>query len=363
MDSETPLFFGVLRVPMAAQNTHEPLYDDRPSERSRAETMAAGAELRGLAARRPKSLFMGCFGWKEPAWRGLIYTKTSGEQSIFSEEGLAAYAAHPLVNCLSLERGYYRPYRARELSALAACVPEHFRFLVRAPQTVTDVMLRDRWGNAKGPNPDYLNPDEAARFISETARGLGEKCGAVVFEMAPPPKGAIRSTGDAVRLTEHIARFAAEVQERNLAGLTLAVELRSTRLLTPRLLSGLKDAGVRYSVGLHMLMPGILRQTSALKRYEGVPDDVADWALSAPLIIRWSRSAALSHVNFRAGERLWASDPLTRSGIVSLLLRAAAGGQEAYLAVSDRAEGSAPRTLLSILSEYAESAAAARRGA
>lgn len=74
-----------------------------------------------------------------------------------------------------------------------------------------------------------------------------------------------------------------------------------------------------------------------------------DWRLSGPLFVRWHRRARFRLFSVRDPESKSAGDPVTRTLIASLVMRAVRSGVPAYVLAGDDAEGDAPRTLLDIL--------------
>ena len=105
-----------------------------------------------------------------------------------SKQGLAAYAAHPLLRTVSLDRNFYRPLTVSQYQRYAEQVPEDFRFVVKAPSLVTDALVRTEDGRGREPNPAFLNPELALReFVEPALEGLGSKVGALVFQISPLP--------------------------------------------------------------------------------------------------------------------------------------------------------------------------------
>ena len=129
----------------------------------------------------------------------------------------------------------------------------------------------------------------------------------------------------------------------------LAFEVRNPTLLTPRLMALLRNFGIRPVMGLNEGMPGLQRQMRALAACDAQDPSDPDWRLSGPLFVRWHRSGPLSPVFVRDPESKSAGDPVTRTLIASLVMRAVRSGVPAYVLAGDDAEGDAPRTLLDIL--------------
>ena len=165
-------------------------------------------------------------------------------------------------------------------------------------------------------------------------------------------------------LLERITGFLSELRAPG-DGLLLAAEFRNYELLTPRMMKRLRALGVSPVVGLHPAMPGIRRQTEALRCWAtgmtaapddfapgGTPESVGDWKLPGPLVVRWSLAA---HQFYDTAKHSWAPfdavhavDPATRALIASLLARAARSNVESFLAVNNKAEGCAPITVRGI---------------
>ena len=68
-----------------------------------------------LARKLPKNLFLGCSSWSFPGWEGLVY-EDRGTKTELARHGLAAYAAHPLLTSVGIDRTYYAPLSAAEFA-------------------------------------------------------------------------------------------------------------------------------------------------------------------------------------------------------------------------------------------------------
>ena len=76
--------------------------------------------------------------WTFPGWDGLVYAPgTPAKRLPF--EGLTAYAQHPLLRAVEIDRSYYEPLPASIFEDYASRVPDDFRFLVKAHQDCTVV--------------------------------------------------------------------------------------------------------------------------------------------------------------------------------------------------------------------------------
>lgn len=260
-----------------------------------------------------------------------------------SRHGLAAYSQHPLLRTVSLDRSFYRPLPAPEYAALAAQVPEDFRFIVKAWSGVCDAARRDaRSGEMTGTNPHFLDAALAAQqVVRPAADGLGAKLGALVFQLSPLPTDLLHEPQAVVA---RIGAFFAGL-ERPPSGV-LALEVRDTALLTSELTAMLKAQGVRYCLGLHDRLPSLDAQLPLLR---------ALWP--GPLVCRWSLQRGLRYAQakglFEPFDRLAAPDVVTRKGLARLAAATAAAGHDVLIALNNKAEGSAPLSVQALGEEIA----------
>ena len=71
-------------------------------------------------------------------------------------------------------------------------MPADFRFIVKAPASVTDAVVRGERGVPAGDNPAFLNAQIAIdEFVRPCIDGLGAKAGALVFQFSPLPDAMI----------------------------------------------------------------------------------------------------------------------------------------------------------------------------
>jgi len=166
-----------------------------------------------LAAQLPASLRLGTSSWSFPGWAGRVWADRHDEATL-AREGLAAYARHPLLRTVSLDRSYYRPMSAAQFAALAAQVPEDFRFVVKAPAMISDGAQRDAGGRPVGLNPGFLDPAlTTEQFVQPALDGLGARTGALVIEIGPLP-GSLKADLPAL-LALYAAGFDAGPDERD----------------------------------------------------------------------------------------------------------------------------------------------------
>ncbi len=300
------------------------------------------------APKLPSDIRLGTSSWFFPGWRGLVYEGVHPQVTL-SRRGLEAYAKIPLLRTVSLDRTFYAPISAVEYARYAGQVPDGFSFVVKAPAIVCDSVIRDEEGRGKVPNPHFLDTAVAAReFVVPCLEGLKDKAGPLVFQVSPLPRGLVE---DASLLVERLAAFFATLPH-HLGGRRplYALELRNAELLTPRLMRMLADARVRYCVGLHDRMPEVERQETALRALDGeVPGD---------LIVRWNLHRGFLYQaakqRYEPFDRLVDEDGETRRILARMAAAAFKGGRKVWITANNKAEGSAPLSLLKLAHEIAK---------
>ena len=292
------------------------------------------APLAGLATRLPPGLYLGTSSWYFPGWAGIVYNKKIGEQAL-RRNGLRAYAAHTLLNCVGIDRTFYAPLAAHEYARYATQVPAGFRFLVKAPILITSPVVRDENGQPTARNPHFLDPDFANKeFIAPCREGLGAKAGPLVFQFSP--LGG-KYAHDPARFAALLHDFLAALP----AGPLYAVEIRDTELLTGDYARVLREIGARHCFGVHPRMPDIAAQARVLGP-----------ALKGPLVARWSLHSDFRYEQAKARyapfDKLIDEDPATRGALAALCCSTLAAGESAFVIANNKAEGSAPLTCVKL---------------
>lgn len=314
----------------------------------RVEPADAPQALRSLAADLPSQLRFGTSSWYFPGWAGLVFARDYPQASL-SRHGLEAYARHPLLRTVSLDRSFYRPLPAADYARLAAQVPDDFRFVVKAASAVTDARVREPGsGLPAQPNPLFLDPAMARdEVVMPAVDGLRHKLGVLVFQLSPLTSAWL---ADGRRFLAALDRLF-DALPRPEHGL-LALEVRDAGLLTPELAALLKAQGVRYCVGLHDRMPPLADQLPMLR---------ATWP--GALVCRWNLQRGLRYAQakdrFEPFDRLVAPDPATRCALARLIAATVGAGQAAYVTINNKAEGSAPLSVFELAAAVQAQAPAA----
>lgn len=296
-----------------------------------------------LAAALPPTLRLGTSSWHFPGWNGLVWGGDYPEAQL-SKQGLSAYAQHPLLRTVSLDRAFYRPLSAAQYAGLAAQVPDHFRFVVKAPSLVCDALIRGEDGRGMAANPLFLDVETTLRdLIRPALDGLGEKLGALVFQISPLPPRLLATIGQQI---EKLDRLLAALPDLRPAApdAVIAVEVRNPEWLTPAFTAVLKRHRATYCLGLHAKMPPIAEQLPMLR---------ALWP--SPLVCRWNLHLKHGAFGYEAARdeyapfnRLVDPDPDTRQQLARVIAGTVARGVLAYVTLNNKAEGSAPLSIIEL---------------
>ncbi len=323
--------------------------DDRLTQLSLFDTAERASPIRGvhhpdhlraLAERLPSRLYMGTSSWSFPGWRGLVYDR-NWSQAALARRGLAAYASHPLLRSVGVDRTYYKPMSADKLTSLGDAVPEKFRFIVKAHELVTRPRLRPSTSGAKPVrNECYLQPEYVIeQVIGPCKKGLGKKAAVMVFQFPPQTTEAL---GGRIGFVDRLHRFLGALPR----DLLYAVELRNPDLLDERYVQALTDSGACHCFNVHPNMPPIETQES-LTRGAHFPALVIRWMLRRDQTYEKARKA------FAPFDRLAAEDSNSRRHIAKMCLDATSEGNPAYVIVNNKAEGSAPLSIFRLAESLA----------
>lgn len=296
----------------------------------------------------PADIRLGTSSWFFPGWRGLVYDGVHPQVTL-SRKGLAAYGQIPLLRTVSLDRTFYAPIPAADYARYASQVPEHFSFVVKAPALVCDAVMRDEEGRGKVANPHFLDAAIATReFVLPCLEGLKAKAGPLVFQISPLPRGLVEDSSLLIKRLE--AFFAALPRELGGRVPLYTLELRNPELLTPRLMRMLARAKVRYCVGLHDRMPEVERQEAALKALDGEE--------AGPLVVRWNLHRGFlyqaARQRYEPFDKLVDEDGETRRVLARMAAAAHQARRKVWITANNKAEGSAPLSVLELAREIAE---------
>lgn len=283
------------------------------------------------AASLPPEVHLGTSSWSFPGWAGLVYGRKYARERL-AKDGLAAYAKHPLMRTVGLDRGYYAPLKVDDYIRYSEVLPPDFRMLIKAHEhcTLPRFPSHPRYGNVRGrANDRFLNAAYATSAVVEPALlGLGEHLGPILFQFSPTD---IELFGGANRFADRLHEFFSNMPK----GPLYAVELRNAPLLTRRYAAALRDTGVCHCINIYPGMPSATDQ-ALIGRIDEGPAVVMRWMLHDDLTYEQARAA------YDPFDRIVDDDPDTRRELASLIEAAAGRGQETFVIVNNKAEGCSP---------------------
>lgn len=295
------------------------------------------SHLTEIRRQLPPGLLLGTSSWSFPGWRGIVFAADAAKTRL-ARHGLAAYAQHPLLRAVGLDRTYYAPLAPEAYAAYADVVPASFRFLVKAHELCTLAVFRaaGRYSGRGGErNTRFLDPDYAAEHVvAPCIEGLGEKAGPLLFQF--PPQN-IQVIGGRERFIERLHAFLKALPR----GPLYAVELRNAELLTDAYCEALLDTGAVHCFNVHPSMPPPREQYR-----------LAGAAATPALVVRWmlhpTQRYEAARSRYEPFDRLVDEDPSSRRAIADMCLDAAAAQRPAVVIVNNKAEGSSPLTIVKL---------------
>lgn len=306
------------------------------------QPVAMDESTRALAARLNPRTRLGASTWSYPGWAGIVWDEGPYSEAVLAKNGLTAYAQHPLLRCVGIDRSFYRPLTEGQYARYAGQVPDDFRFVVKAPALVTDALVRGEQGQGRQPNTAFLDPVLATQeFIAPALAGLGDKVGALVFQLSPLPFSQLQRLPLLLERLRAMLRAQPDVRGATPDGV-VAVEVRDPEWLSPaiapQLAAVLKETGATYCLGLHAKMPRLAEQLPLLR---------ALWP--GPLVCRWNLNPLHGAYGYEDAQRSYEPydrihdvDAETRALIVRTVRGVTGAGQNAYVTISNKAEGCAP---------------------
>ncbi len=329
------------------------LFAQTPPERALAMVDAADrSDLAATAASLHPLIHLGTSSWTFPGWSGLVY---SGDykQDRLARHGLAAYAHHPLMRTVGLDRAFYTPPDESDFRDLAGLTPPTFRFVVKAHQALTRPDADERGGTfgdtaarrADGiENPRFLDAEYARDIvISRADRGLGQRLGVILFQFPPLDLSRSSRVGPPARLIARLEAFLRALPP----GPCYAVEIRNRELLSSDHAGAyarcLRECGVLHGYVHHPTMPTLDRQARIMTDAGWAPG--AARAVCVRWLLRHDQTYEGARERYQPFREIIDEDPPALAEVARLLELAVARGLPAFVVINNKAEGSAPRSV------------------
>jgi uncharacterized protein YecE (DUF72 family) len=281
----------------------------------------------------PKGLRFGTSSWTFPGWAGQVYDREYSSAALV-KDGLAAYARHPLLNTVGVDRTYYAPVGSEVFASMAEQVDDDFRFVVKAHEDCLchTFPTHPRYGARGGErNPRFLDASYARdAVIGPAVEGLGDKLGVLLFQAPPQDVFAIGGPG---RFAVLLDRFLEGIR----ADINVAFELRNASLLTRDVSDVLREHGATASISHHPQLPSVEEQADRWGPQRGA------------LVVRWMLRRGLRYDaakrRYEPFSKIVDTDDSTRDAIVRLSVEAVSSGRPVYVIVNNKAEGSSPASV------------------
>jgi uncharacterized protein YecE (DUF72 family) len=310
----------------------------------RVRALEPDEELRALGAALPSGVKLGTSSWSFSGWDGLVYDGYV-EAATLAREGLGAYAAHPLLRTVGIDRTWYSPIKSSAFQRYAEQVPEGFQFLVKAHQLCTYLHKPDR-DTRKPPNarnPLFLNRDYAlAQVVEPYIEGLQKKGGVLLFQFAPQDFAAL---GGPAAFTDALGEFFSGLPR----GPRYAVEIRNRECITADYGEVLRELGIGHCAVVYPRMPAIETQSRII-------------AATKPsfVVARWMLQPKLNYTSavkrYAPFATLRDPDIPRREALARLVRQALAADVPALVIVNNKAEGCAPESIRALARAIIEGA-------
>ena len=302
-----------------------------PKTASPPQAATPSQEVLELGARLPAEVRLGTSSWSFPGWTGLIYAEDESQVQL-ARAGLPAYAQHPLLRTVGIDRTFYGPVAEEVFRGWAEAVPPGFRFLAKAHEelTLAQFPLHARYGARRGArNPRFLDVRYAAdAVVAPFVKGLGAKAGPLVFQFPPQD---VAPLGGPARFAERLHAFLAALPKGPLYG----VEVRNRELLVPAYAEALAAVGVVPVLAAWGGMPPVEVQA-----------ELTHARRASALVVRWMLRPGLDYEEARTlyapFHQLVNEDVPTRTAIAAEAVAALHAGRGCYITINNKAEGSAP---------------------
>jgi uncharacterized protein YecE (DUF72 family) len=330
-DRQLNLFGGTDTVSKAASTPTVETFDD-PSARE-------------IAARLPDFIKLGTSSWTFPGWGGIVYAGAPSQSALVAN-GLGAYARHPLMRTVGIDRSYYAPLTREELAGYAAQLPPRYTCVSKVWDEITTFAFpkHPRYGARGGTkNPRFLDPQLTMEtVIGPYADAFADHAGPFVFEIPPMPRGNVAETQE---LALAIDRLLGAMPKR----FSYAFELRNRELLTRDYFDVLRAHGAAHVLNYWTAMPSVGAQLDM----DAITGDV----VVARLMLAPGAKYEDSKERFAPFDRIVDAQPEMRADVVRLAKACARAGKTLFIIVNNKAEGSSPLTVRALAEAIANALA------
>jgi uncharacterized protein YecE (DUF72 family) len=311
--------------------------EEAPSSRAGVGPASVHEEIATLAARLPPQIFLGTSSWYFPGWKDIVWDRAP-DQKTLAREGLRAYAQHPLLRTVGIDRTYYAPLPASEFARYAEQAPANFRALIKAPSAITTpAPLAGKSATGNAHKDHFLDAEYAVRrYIEPCTQGMGDKAGVLLFQFPPLRREFSREPAQFIHRLKEFLKCLPQ-------GPLYAIELRNSEFFCADYAETLAASGARHCIGIHPRTPDLAQQLAVVR---GLP--------RGALVVRWNLNPNTGRAYDEAKElyspfdRLVDEDAATRNEIARLCIAQAKADQAAFVIINNKAEGSAPLSVIKL---------------
>lgn len=289
-----------------------------------------------LADALPPSIRFGTSSWTYPGWTGLVYAEPYPATGA-SARMLGEYARWPLFRTVGIDSFFYRPPSAATLKSYGKQLPPGFPCLSKVWERVTARTIGGpRGAPGRGEtNPDWLSAELFTSQVLDPMRAhFADHIGPMIFEFSAIPAREKIGPGEfAAALDRFFSALPRDVP--------FAVEIRNPEFLASEYFAVLRQHGVAHLFNAWTRMPPIGEQ---LLLHDAV---TAPFIVSRALL-RSGRTYTKAVEAFAPYDHVQDKHPALRDDLAALAKTALELRIPAYLIVNNRAEGSAPLTIVGV---------------
>lgn len=293
-------------------------------------------ELRRLREQISPQVHFGTSSWNYEGWQGLVYHRKYPKSGAVTKM-LADYAEFPLFSTVGIDASFYRPLSANTYRGYREALPPGFKCVQKVWNRITiHTFTGHQDGGVAGTtNPDFLNAELCLNeVIGPALEHFRDNLGPLVFEIQTIARKEGIDPGDfAGKLDDFLSKLPPETP--------YAVEIRNQEYLSPPYLAVLREHGVAHLFNSWTRMPPIGEQLAHA-------DVITAPFIIARALLRPGRVYADAVDAFAPYDRIQDANPELRGDLTALAERAIKLRIPAYLLINNRAEGSAPHTIVAV---------------
>jgi uncharacterized protein YecE (DUF72 family) len=291
---------------------------------------------------RERNIWIGTSSWKYEGWLGQIYsaeryyTRGRFSRKKFEETCLEEYAETFPIVCGDFS--FYQFPSADYWRKLFSSSPNSLRFAFKVPEDITAKVFptHARYGRRAGQvNENFLNAEVFQRLFLEPLSLYSERAALFIFEFGTFSKKPLEDVGQFIEVLD---RFLSALP----SGHRYSVEIRNPEYLDQPYFDCLRGHGVAHAFNAWSRMPPLESQIALPGAF------TADFTVVRALL-RHGRMYEKAVEAFAPYKEIQDPNPEARQAMRTLIARAEASKQGAYIFVNNRLEGNAPSTIEAIV--------------